>query len=73
MNAHITWTKQTLTHALNSRMDQGKLGGNDFIMPNEITDDALAAWQEFYDANQSNPLVIEGEYKAFYQSIVAGF
>ena len=69
----VTWTKSSLAHALNSRMDQGKLGGADFIMPDEITDDALEAWQTFYEANRFNPTVVEGEYVHLYQSIVAGF
>lgn len=68
----VTWTKRSLAHSLNVRMEQQKLGDN-FIMENDISDDALAAWQDFYDANKSNPTVVEAEYARVYQSIVAGW
>lgn len=68
----VTWTKRNLAHSLNVRMEQKKLG-DDFIMENDISDDALEAWQMFYDANKSNPTVVEAEYDRVYQSIVAGW
>jgi len=71
--SEVIWTKDTLARAINTRVDQQRLDGDDFIMANEITDDALAAWQEFYDTNKTNPMVIESEYVRFYQAIVAGW
>lgn len=73
--SEVIWNKEGLAHALNSRMDQGKFGNNakDFIMPKEISDDAVTAWQEFYDANVGNPVIIENEYVRLYQSIIAQF
>lgn len=71
--SNVVWTKETLAQALNTRMDQGKLGGNDFVMINDISDDALEAWQSFYDTNVHNPLVVENEYARLYQSIVGGW
>lgn len=70
---NVIWTKQSLAHALNTRMDQGKFEANEFIMIPDITDEVLMEWQTFYDTNKSNPMVIEGEYINVYQSILAGF
>jgi len=70
----VTWTKQALAQSLSSRADQNKFGEEfEYIMAADITDEALEAWQNFYDTNLSNPMVIEGEYIRLYQSIVAGF
>ena len=71
----VTWTKQSLAHSLSTRVDQGKFGPalTEYIMSADITDEMVEAWQEFYDANMSNPLVIENEYIRVYQSIAAGF
>jgi GH43 family beta-xylosidase len=71
----VTWTKQGLQHALNTRMDQGKFDGqkSDFIMSADISDDLLVEWQIFYDENKGNPLVVEHEYARVYNSIIASF
>jgi hypothetical protein len=69
----VTWTTQSLSQALNSRMDQGEFSAPgqtlDFIMPMEITEDVLRDWQEFYEANKSNPLIVEQEFFNLYRSI----
>ena len=67
----VTWNKQSLSHAVNSRADQGKLATTDFIMPNEISDDMLVEWQRFYNENNSNPFVIEHEYARLHHVILA--
>jgi len=69
----ITWTKHMLAHSLNTRMEQKRIPGDDFIMANDISDDALRVWQEFYDGNKSNPTIVEAEYGRVYQSIVGGW
>ena len=74
MNPEIKWTKNELVQSVNSRVDQGKFGkGAQFIMSGDISDDALEAWQEAYDANRFNPMVLEDLYTHLYQSIIAGF
>jgi len=72
---NVTWTKQSLAHSLSTRVDQGKFGPaiTEYIMSADISDDTLKAWQEFYDTNLGNPMVIEGEMVHVYQSIAAGF
>lgn len=72
---NVTWTKHSLSHSLNTRVDQGKFGkeSTDYVLAGDISDEAVERWQEFYDSNLGNPMVIESEYGHLYQSIVAGF
>ncbi len=69
----ITWTKQTLAEALNIRVDQRKLAGDNFIMPKEITNEVLSEWQVFHDANKNEPAVVEAKYIHVYDTIVTSF
>ncbi len=69
----IAWTKQTLAEALNIRVDQGKLAGDNFIMANEISNEVLSEWQVFHDANKNEPAVVEAKYTHVYEAIVASF
>ncbi len=69
----ITWTKQTLTEALNIRVDQGKLTGDNFIMANEISNEVLSEWQEFHDANRNEHAAVEAKYIEVYDAVIASF
>lgn len=69
----ITWTKQSLTDTVNQRVDKMS-PGNDYIMPNDISDAALEQFQEQWNIlTDVNPAGREQEIKKLYQSIVGGW
>lgn len=68
-----TWTKKSLCETVNQRVDRGEMGGTGYIMPMEVTDQALETFQIMWDKYAMNPLAREEELRRFYQSIVAGW
>ena len=68
-----TWTKQKLAETVNQRVDKMPVG-NDYIMADDITDEALKQFQERWDIlTDVNPAGRELEITKLYQSIVAGW
>lgn len=62
-----------LADTVNQRVDRMSLG-NDYIMPNDISDAALEQFQEQWDVlSEMNPAGREHEIKKLYQAIIAGW
>lgn len=68
------WDKQSLAAAINQRVDSDrqKISG-DYIMPNDISDEALENFQVVWESNVMQPLNREAELLKLYQAIIAGF
>lgn len=68
------WDKQSLAAAINQRVDSDrqKFSG-DYIMPNDISDEALENFQVVWESNVMQPLNREAELLKLYQAIIAGF
>lgn len=64
------WNKRELCEAINQHVDRSGLG-NDYIMPHDITEDALEDFQAQWDLKAGNPGGHETELIRLYQNIVA--
>lgn len=69
----VKWTKELLCNAMNQRVDRRTSGETIYIMPLEITDTMLEAFQGRWDMFNNNPIEQENEIMRFYQSLVGGF
>lgn len=70
---NVKWTKESLCESLNQRVDRGIFSDSSYVMPLEITDNMLEAFQTSWDALKHNQIGQEKELKRFYQSLIGGF
>lgn len=68
----ITWTRELLLENINRRADgRGALFAKGFLMPNDITDEHVAQFQELYDKySMSDPTWLERGLLDFYNSVI---